>query len=191
MTLLLLILLPLIASLLCLGTRSCAAWERLNLVAFIAVAALALKVAAQVAAHGEVTALHGFLRADALSALVLNLIAFVALVCAIYAIGYFRRDEMDGRISEKQLRRYYALTPVFVSAMLLVPLADSLGVMWVATEATTLASVLLVTFYNQKTSFEAGWKYIIIGGVGLSLALFATGFTYYTAVGALGPDNHR
>ena len=58
--------------------------------------------------------------------------------------------------------------------MLLVPLADNLGVMWVATEATTLASVLLVTFYNQKTSFEAGWKYIIIGSVGISLALFGT-----------------
>ena len=33
-------------------------------------------------------------------------------------------------------------------------------------ESTTLASVLLVTFYNQKTSFEAGWKYIIIGSIG-------------------------
>jgi len=58
--------------------------------------------------------------------------------------------------------------------MLLAPMADNLGVMWVAIESTTLASVLLVTFYNQKTSFEAGWKYIIIGSVGISLALFGT-----------------
>src|SRR5207249_86756 len=53
---------------------------------------------------------------------------------------------------------------------------------------TTLASVLLVTFYNQRTSFEAGWKYIIIGSVGISLALFGTVITYSSAVGVLGPE---
>ena len=96
-----------------------------------------------------------------------------------------------GKITEAQLRRYYVLTPLFVGVMLLVPLADNLGVMWVAIESTTLASVLLVTFYNQKTSFEAGWKYIIIGSVGISLALFGTIFTYYSAVGVLGAGSAR
>ena len=75
--------------------------------------------------------------------------------------------------------------------MMLVPLADNLGIMWVATEGSTLASVLLVTFYNQKTSFEAGWKYIIIGSVGISLALFGTVLTYYSAVGVLGADTQH
>src|SRR4030095_6708774 len=74
---------------------------------------------------------------------------------------------------------------------LLVPLADNLGVMWVAAEGATLASVLLVTFYNQKTSFEAGWKYVIIGSVGISLALFGTIFTYYSAVKISGPLAHH
>ena len=89
------------------------------------------------------------------------------------------------------MRHYYVLTPLFVCAMLLAPLADNLGVMWVAIESTTLASVLLVTFYNQKTSFEAGWKYIIIGSVGISLALFGTVFTYSSAVGVLGADTQQ
>ena len=132
------------------------------------------------------TALGGFLRADALSALVIGLTAFVGLACSIYAVGYFRRDQQEGRITEAQLRHYYVLTPLFVFAMLLAPMADNLGVMWVAIESTTLASVLLVTFYNQKTSFEAGWKYIIIGSVGISLALFGTVITYSSAVGVLG-----
>src|SRR5439155_26699759 len=61
---------------------------------------------------------------------------------------------------------------------------------WVAIESTTLASVLLVTFYNQRTSFEAGWKYIIIGSVGISLALFATVITYYSGVGVPGVEAH-
>jgi hydrogenase-4 component F len=188
MELMLLVLVPLAAGLLCLTTRSRAWWEGLNLGAFAIVAALAFTVAADVAGQGTVTALGGFLRADALSALVLGLTGFVSLVCSIYAVGYFRRDESDGKITRAQLRRYYVLTPLFVGAMLLVPLADNLGVMWVAIESTTLASVLLVTFYNQKTSFEAGWKYIIIGSVGISLALFGTVFTYSAAVGLLGPE---
>ena len=190
MELLILLLVPLAAGLLCLATHSRAWWERLNLGAFAVVAALSFKVVRDVTTHGTLSTLHGFLRADALSALVIGLTGFVSLVCAIYAVGYFRRDQSDGRIVPLQLRHYYVLTPLFVSAMLLVPMADNLGVMWVATESTTLASVLLVTFYNQRTSFEAGWKYIIIGSVGISLALFATVITYYSGVGVLGLETH-
>jgi hydrogenase-4 component F len=187
----LLVIIPWLAGLLCLATRSRVAWERLNLLGFLLLAPVALVVAADVLAHGPVTALDGFLRVDALGALVVGLTAFVALVTTVYAIGYFRRDLRDGRLVEGQLRRYYVLTPLLVGVMLLVPLADNLGVMWVATEGTTLASVLLVTFYNQKTSFEAGWKYIIIGSVGISLALFGTILTYYSAVGVLGADTQH
>jgi hydrogenase-4 component F len=190
MTLLLLLLVPLGAGLLCLATDSRAWWERFNLCAFAVVMALSIKLCGEVSSAGAVSALHGFLRADALSALVIVLTAFVSLVCSIYAVGYFRRDLADGRIRQAQLRHYYILTPLFVSAMLLAPMADNLGVMWVAIESTTLASVLLVTFYNQKTSFEAGWKYIIIGSVGISLALFGTVITYYSAVNVLGLDGH-
>ena len=187
--LVLLLAVPLLAALLCMATRSRVWWERLNLLAFAIIAGLAAVLGCDVAGQGDrgqVTALGGFLRADALSAMVIGLTAFVALVCAIYAVGYFRRDLSDGRITERQLRHYYVLTPLFVFAMLLAPMADNLGVMWVAIESTTLASVLLVTFYNQKTSFEAGWKYIIIGSVGISLALFGTVITYSSAVGVLG-----
>src|SRR5439155_21418107 len=154
------------------------------------VAALSRCLGLDVARHGKVSALNGFLQADALSALVIGLTAFVALVCAIYAVGYFRRDLREGRVTETQLRHYYVLTPLFVCAMLLAPMADNLGVMWVAIESTTLASVLLVTLYNQKTSFEAGWKYIIIGSVVISLALVGTVMTYYSAVGVLGAQPH-
>jgi hydrogenase-4 component F len=188
--LILLLAVPLAAGLLCLVTLSRTSWERLNLLAFVIVAVLAGCLGLNMAAYpeqGPVIALGGFLRVDALSAVVIGLTAFVSLACAIYAIGYFRRDLQEGRVTAAQLRRYYVLTPLFVFAMLLAPMADNLGVMWVAIESTTLASVLLVTFYNQKTSFEAGWKYIIIGSVGISLALFGTVITYSSAVKFLGP----
>jgi hydrogenase-4 component F len=191
MTLIFLLLIPACAGLLCLVTRSRESWERLNLLAFAALVPLALKIAADVLAQGAVFALGGFLRADALSVLVIGLTAFVALACAIYSVGYFRADALSGKISEAQLRRYYVLTPLFVAVMLLVPLVDNLGIMWVAIEGATLVSVLLVTFYNQKTSFEAGWKYIIIGSIGISLALFGTIFTYYSAVNILGAETQH
>jgi hydrogenase-4 component F len=182
----LLLLVPLAASFLCLVIRSRLWWERINLGAFVIVAALAALLGISVLEQGTVSAVGGLLHADALSALVVGLTAFVALVCSIYAVGYFRHDERAGRITDTHLRRYYVLTPLFVCAMLLAPMADNLGVMWVAIETTTLASVLLVTFYNQKTSFEAGWKYIIIGSIGISLALFGTVITYSSAVDVLG-----
>ena len=188
MVLTLLWLTPLAAALLCLVAPSRAWWERLNLAAAVALVALAAKAAADVLTQGSVSALAGLLRADALSVLVIGLTAFVSLASAIYAIGYFRTDTDGGRITEAQLRRYYVLTPLFISLMVLVPLADNLGVMWVAIEGATLASVLLVAFYNLKTSFEAGWKYIMIGSVGISLALFGTVIIYYSSVGVLGGD---
>jgi hydrogenase-4 component F len=189
--LILLFAIPLLAGLGCLAVASRLWWERFNLLAFALVAGLAVLIGHAVAAEGRITSLGGSLQADALSALVIGLTAFVALACAIYAVGYFRRDLAQGKITEKQLRHYYVLTPLFATAMLLAPMADNLGVMWVAIEATTLASVLLVTFYNQKTSFEAGWKYIIIGSVGISLALFGTVVTYSSAVGLLGGASHE
>jgi hydrogenase-4 component F len=126
------------------------------------------------------------------------LTSFVSLVCAIYAIGYFRQDEKNGIFQEKddvrtilvvpKLREYYSLTPLFVFAMVLVALANNLGILWVAIEGTTLASVFLVMFYGRETSLEAAWKYAIIGGVGLSMALFGTLLTYYSAHRAVGTD---
>jgi hydrogenase-4 component F len=186
-----LILIPLLSGLLCLVVGSRVWWERVNLLAFAAVAGLAGVLALEVSRWGPVSVMDDFLRADALSAIVVALTAFVALVCGLYAVGYFRRELSEGRVTERQLRRYYVLTPLFVGAMLLAPLANNLGVMWVAIESSTLASVLLVTFYSQRTSFEAGWKYIIIGSVGISLALFGTVITYSSAIAALGPSAHH
>lgn len=191
MLLIALLLLPLLTGLLCLAIPHRTAWERLNLGCFALLVPISWWLAAEVLAQNTVSALGGFLRTDALSALVICLTTFVALVTAIYAVGYFRDDARAQRVSDAQLQRYYILAPLLVGVMLLVPMADNLGVMWVATEGATLASVLLVTFYNQKTSFEAGWKYIIIGSVGISLALFGTIFTYYSAVHVLGPETQE
>ena len=161
--------------------------EAVNVTAFAITFLLALAVASQVLRSGAISLWNGFLYADALSALVILLNAAVALVCSVYAVGYLREDQrlgaLDGEVgshgAEAKLRMYYSLTPLLVFSMLLVTLANNLGVMWAAIELTTLASVFLVTFYGKVTSLEAAWKYAMIGGVGLSMALFGTLLTYY------------
>lgn len=172
--------------------------EVVNLVAFAILLGLAVVLVAQVLRNGSVSLWNGFFYADALSVLVVLLSAFVALVCSIYAVGYFRHEESSGALQEAEevggrlgvhkLREYYTLTPLFVFSMILVALANNLGILWVAIEGTTLASVFLVMFYGRETSLEAAWKYAIIGGVGLSMALFGTILTYYSAYRALGTD---
>ena len=187
MLLIALLLVPLATAAVAFAARRRAAMEWANVAGFGIVFLIALVVAAEVLHAGSVSLANGFFYADALSALVILLTASVTLVCATYAVGYLRDDERSGALGDdetgaeqlRQLRMYYTLTPLFVFAMLFVAVANNLGVMWAGVEATTLASVFLVTFYGKITSIEAAWKYAIIGGVGLSMALFGTLLAYY------------
>lgn len=198
MILLWLLAVPLAAGLLAFLAKTRSVREVINPVAFAILLGLAGTVAMKVLWSGPVSLWNGFFYADALSTLLVLLTSFVAFVCSVYAVGYFRRDEREGIFQEKddlrgslaasKLREYYSLTPLFVFSMVLVALANNLGVLWVAIEGTTLASVFLVMFYGRPTSLEAAWKYAIIGGVGLSLALFGTILTYYSAHRILGTE---
>src|SRR5258708_37535787 len=63
-----------------------------------------------------------------------------------------------------------------------------MGVMGVAMEAGSLSTVLLVTLYRTPASLEAGWKYFILCGVGISQALFGTILMYFAAEKILGSE---
>ena len=199
MILLWLLIVPLIAGPLAFLLRRRHLMELVNLTAFSILLGLAIMLVAQVLRSGPISIWNGFFYADALSALVVLLSTFVTFVCSIYAVGYFRQDEqagvfmvggeaLVGRFVAHKLREYYTLTPLLVFSLILVALANNLGILWVAVEGTTLASVFLVMFYGRETSLEAAWKYAIIGGVGLSMALFGTILTYYSAHQALQTD---
>ncbi len=185
-----LLLVPFAVGLACLLARPRGLVEWLNIGGFISALILGVKLFHTVVAnHGEaVTEWDNFLRADALSAWMVLLISVVSLATSLYGVRYFRRDLADGIVTEGRFREFYVLTPLFATGMFLVVLADNLGVMWIAVEATALASVLLVALYNRKTSLEAAWKYVILGGSGLVLALFGTIFTYAAAVGKTGRE---
>lgn len=180
---------PLIVGLACLVARPRRAVETLNIAGFVIVLLLGIRLfKAVVKGNGAVTEWDEFLRADALSAWMVLLIAIVSLVTSLYAVRYFRRDLADAVVTERRFREFYVLTPLFATGMLFVVLANNLGVLWVAVEATALSSVLLVALYNRQTSLEAAWKYVMLGGLGLALALFGTILVYAAAIGKPGDE---
>jgi hydrogenase-4 component F len=196
MVLAVLLLIPLSAALVSFLSGQRPAMEKINLASFGAVFLLSLLLAGEVLQTGAVSLWDGFFYADHISALVILLTSSVALLSSIYAVGYLRDDELSGALQSDgenvatatKLRTYYTLTPLFVFSMLLVTLSNNLGVMWVAIEATTLTSIFLVNFYGNVTSLEAAWKYAMIGGVGLAMALFGTVLTYYSGHNLPGAD---
>src|SRR5262249_38512750 len=73
---------------------------------------------------------------------------------------------------------------VSLAMMTLVTLSHHLGLMWVAMEATTLASAPFIYFNHNARSLEATWKYLLIGSVGIALALFGSFFLAYSSLKA-------
>jgi len=134
----------------------------------------------QVHVHGELQE-GQYLRADALSAFFLLGIAFVSALALIYASGYLRHTG-EGRFSSP--RWFYALVFMFLFTMISVCLSANLGLLWIMMEGTTLASALLVGFYNTEGAVEAGWKYLMVCTVGIAFALFGTIVLYLAAVKA-------
>jgi hydrogenase-4 component F len=87
----------------------------------------------------------------------------------------------------KDAASYEALIALFLAAMSLAVLADSIGLMWAAVEATTIATAFLVGHHRTRRSLEAAWKYVILGSVGVAIALLGIGFIYAASVGTDTP----
>jgi hydrogenase-4 component F len=128
-----------------------------------------------------------YLLVDALSVHLALLTAFVGLTTSWFSVTYVRVEVARRRLDRRRLRLYHAMFQVFVGAMLLALLSDNLGVTWVAIEAATIAAVLVVGLPRTAEAVEASWKFFLICGVGIALALFGTIVLYLAALPALGP----
>ena len=148
--------------------------------------ALCLATASQFLTGDVPSAFGGALRVDGLSALVLVLCGFIGLLSASYGIGYVRRNDARGLVTPRMRQEFSVLTPAYVFAMLLVSVSNNLGILWIAVELTTLASVFFVAFHNRDTSLEAAWKFLMLGSLGLGFALLGTVLLFASAQGALG-----
>ena len=123
---------------------------------------------------------------DSLNVFLVVLTAFVSMTTAIFSRPYMRVEEDHGRMSPARLRLFHSMYQLFVFTMLLVLLTNNMGLMWVATEAATLTTVLLVSLYRTPASLEAAWKYFILCGVGIAQALFGTILLYMASQQLIG-----
>jgi hydrogenase-4 component F len=105
---------------------------------------------------------------DPLARAVLPAVSLLFLACAVYGVFYLRLR--PGRPNR-----------VFVAALLAIlgflsagHQARHLGLLWITTEAVTLAAVPLLHFNGTARAFEATWKYLLIGGTGIALSLLGS-----------------
>jgi hydrogenase-4 component F len=125
---------------------------------------------------------------DPFNVFLVALTAFVGLTTALFSRPYMRVETQHGRLSAGRLRLYHSMYQLFMATMLIALTTNNLGLLWVAMEAATLSTVLLVTLYRTPASLEAGWKYFILCGVGIAQALFGTILLYFAAEKVLGAE---
>ena len=161
------------------GWRPTVAWTHVG--ASAATLALAVVLAVRVLDETIVRFGNGVLRADALAAFMVLVVAIVGLLASWSSTGYIDTELATGHTTPAGARLYGALVPLFVAAMLLALLAGNAAVTWIAIEGTTVATAFLVGHRRNRASLEASWKYVIIGSVGLALAFLGTIVLAYAA----------
>lgn len=119
---------------------------------------------------------YGWLKLDPAGRIVLLLISALFCVCGFYSQGYLRyRLDRPNRI-------FCACLLFLPGVMSLVAWSHHMGLMWVAVEATSLTAVPLIYFNRTPRSIEATWKYLVVGSVGIAIALLGSFFLAYASL---------
>ena len=113
-------------------------------------------------------ALGGWLAVDPLGRLFETLTSLLFLAACFYAVAYLREErhqphadfEEGSLFSNAREASFTGCLLLFSAAMTLVTLSQHLALLWVAVEATTLASAPLIYFHRHHRSLEATWKYL-------------------------------
>ena len=98
----------------------------------------------------------------------LLVISLLFLLISIYTIGYLEASDIQAE------NIFTGSMLLFLSTMTMVTLSDHIMVMWIAIEATTLASAPLIYTHRSAASLEATWKYVLICSVGIAMALLGS-----------------
>ena len=155
----------------------------MSLTTLVAASALTRRVITD----GPMTALEEQFFVDPFNVFLVALTAFVGFTTALFSRPYMRIEEHHGRLNAARLRLYHSMYQMFSFTMLLCLLSNNIGILWVALEGATLATVLLVSLYRTPASLEAAWKYFILCSVGIAQALFGIILLYFAAEKVIGP----
>ena len=157
-----------------------------NVAASLATLLAAAALTYRVIDEGPILTLGRLFFVDPFNVFLVALTAFVGFTTSLFSRPYMRIERERGHVNAARLRLYHAMYQMFNFTMLLALLTNSMGILWVALEAATLTTVLLVSLYRTPASLEAAWKYFILCGVGIAQALFGTILLFFAAEKLLG-----
>ena len=173
---------PFITGLLALWIKNPATVAWLNIGGSSATAVTLLWLVKQITVQGSFH--QGIFLLDSLSAVFLLIVGLLGFTAALFSMPYMKHELELGHVTAKMISRYYGMFQFFVLTMVFTLVVENLGLLWVAVEATTLVSALLVAFYLNRSSLEAAWKYVMVCSVGIAMALLGIMLLYYAQVQA-------
>ncbi len=120
--------------------------------------------------------ISGFVEAgvyiDSLSVLFTCLVAFFAIIIAVYSQGYMKGEE--------GLTRYYYLLLLFIGSMIGLVISDNMLQMFIFWEMVGLCSYALISFwYKKPESIHSGVKVFIMTRIGDIMLLAAIAILFY------------
>jgi len=122
---------------------------------------------------------------DAVARAILPAVSILFLMCAAYGVPYLAAR------SERGNRVFVASILALLGLMSLALQARHLGLLWIALEGGTLATVPLLHFNRSPRAYEATWKYLLVGGTGIALSLLGTFFLGYASLTDQGGGDLR
>ena len=169
------------------GGRAC---QGVSLLASASLAAAGFLMAFRTVQGQVLVAWGNELRVDGLSALLVLVIGSIGFLTTLYSFRYMGRGELLERVgvgkAEKRLAIFYFLLLWFLGTMAWAAVTNNIIMLFVAVEATTLTSGLLVAFFWDRRALEAGYKYLMLLTIGITFALFGCVLIYAAGAEAGG-----
>ncbi len=135
------------------------------------------------------------LRVDGLSALMVLIIGGIGFLTTLYSFRYLEKGELGERggvvKAERRLALFYFLLLWFLGTMAWAAVTNNIVMLYVAVEATTLTSGLLVAFFWDRRALEAGYKYLMLLTIGITFALFGCVLVYAAAAATGGLEGRE
>lgn len=175
---------PLTAAAVAAVPRTAAGIDRAARIAGIAAGVVVLVLAA-LALTRDTPATGSWWSVDAAGGVFLAVIGLVGTASVVVSPAYLRQGAHSAAGATRSRRLYWVGLTLFWATLVAVPLVDNLGVAWFLLEATTAASALLVAHSGKQSALEAGWKYLVLTSVGLTVALLGI-VVLYASTGASG-----
>ncbi len=160
-------------------------WQGTALAAAAVTFLVGLRMTGQVLGGAVLTSWGNELRVDALSALMVLVIGAGGFLAVLYSVRYVGQPGLLTRVGAdaggRRMATFYGLVLWFLATMVWGCVTNNIVMLYVAVEATTLTSGLLVAFFWDRRALEAGYKYLMLLTIGITFALLGCVLIYASA----------